>query len=152
MPFIRKIEARAYARATEVFEKVSDAILGIFPENVRQNVAITEEKAEGQSGDSISILSGVLTIRDDCEITFNNILKHLEKRERRAIKRSLDLRVNNNGVFFLRIDKQGAFLGKIRLANNTDVIRARFYFKDRPRCKKEDAILLIEKRLQDAED
>lgn len=152
MPFISKIEARAYARATEITERVSTAILGIFPEDIRQNVSITEEKTKGQSGDTISILSGLLENRDECEITFDYILKHLEKSDRRAIKRSLDLRLNNNSVFFLRIDKQEAFLGKMKLANNTDVIRTRFYFRDRPRCKKKDAILSIEKRLQDAED
>ena len=152
MPFISKIEARAYARATEITERVSTAILGIFPENIRQNVSFSEEKAEGQSGDSISIISGILKNRDECEITFDFILKHLEKSDRRGIKRSLDLRLNNNSVFFLRIDKQEAFLGKMKLANNTDIIRARFYIRDRPRCKKKDAILLIEKRLEDVED
>ncbi len=76
----------------------------------------------------------------------------MEKTDRRAIKRSLDLRLNSNSVFFLRIDKQGAFLEKMKLANNTNIIRARFYIRDRPRCKKKDAILMIEKRLQDAED
>ncbi len=152
MPFISKIEARAYARDTEISERVSSAILGIFPENIRPNVSLSEEKAEGQSGDSISIVSGLLKNKDECEITFDFILKHLEKSDLRAIKRSLDLRLNNNCVFFLRIDKQGAFLGKMRLANNTDVIRARFYFRNRPRCKKKDAMIVIEKRLHEAED
>jgi RNA binding exosome subunit len=152
MPFIRKIEARAYSRATELSESVSTAICGIFPENVRQNITISEERAEGQSGDLISIVSGLLDNRDECETSFDFMLKHMEKKDLRAIKRSLDLRLNNNCVFFLRIDKQGAFLGKIRLADNADVIRTRIYFRDSPRCKKKDAILLIEKRLQDAED
>lgn len=152
MPFIRKIEARAYSRVTEISERVSTAILGVFPENVRQNVSVSEEKTRGQSGDAISIVSGLLENRDDCETTFDFILKQLEKSDLRAIKRSLDLRLDSHCVFFLRIDKQGAYLGKIRLANKTDVIRARFYFRDSPRCKKKDAVLLIEKRLQDAED
>ena len=152
MPFIRKIEARAYARATEISERVSTAILGIFPENVRQNVSISEEIAEGQSGDSISIISGVLDNTNDCEISFDYILEQMKKEDLRAIKRTLDLRLSDNCVFFLRIDKQGAFLGKIRLTNNADVIRAKIYFRDSPRCKKKDAILLIEKRLQDAEE
>ncbi|MFW9843415.1 MAG: RNA-binding domain-containing protein [Candidatus Thorarchaeota archaeon] len=152
MPFIRKIEARAYSRATEISERVSNAICSIFPENVRQNVSFSEESAEGQSGDSITIITGLLDIKDQCEISFDFMLKHMEKKDRRAIKRTLDLRLNNNCVFFLRIDKQGAFLGKIRLADNADVIRTRIYFKDSPRCKKNDAISLIEKRLQDAED
>ena len=152
MPFIRKIEARAYSRATEISERVSTAICGIFPEDVRQNVSFSEEMAEGQSGDSISIVTGLLDNRNECEISFDYMLKQMEKKDRRAIKRTLDLRLNNNCVFFLRIDKQGAFLGKIRLADNADVIRTRIYFRDSPRCKKKDAILLIEKRLQDAED
>ncbi len=152
MPFIRKIEARAYSRATEISERVSTAICGIFPEDVRQNVSFSEEMAEGQSGDSISIVTGLLDNRNECEISLDYMLKQMEKKDRRAIKRTLDLRLNNNCVFFLRIDKQGAFLGKIRLADNADVIRTRIYFRDSPRCKKKDAILLIEKRLQDAED
>ena len=152
MPFIRKIEARAYSRATEISERVSTAICGIFPEDVRQNVSFSEEMAEGQSGDSISIITGLLDNRNECEISLDYMLKQMEKKDRRAIKRTLDLRLNNNCVFFLRIDKQGAFLGKIRLADNADVIRTRIYFRDSPRCKKKDAILLIEKRLQDAED
>jgi len=152
MPFIRKIEARAYSRATEISERVASAICGIFPENIRHKIAISEERAEGQSGDSISIVSGLLDTREDCEISFDFMLKGMEKKDRRSIKRTLDLRLNNNCVFFLRIDKQGAFLGKIRLADNADVIRARIYFRDSPRCKKRDAISLIEKRLQEAED
>jgi RNA binding exosome subunit len=107
---------------------------------------------EGQSGDSISIITGTLDKRDECEPSFDFILKQMEKKDRRALKRTLDLRLNNNCVFFLRIDKQGAFLGKIRLADNADVIRSRIYFSDSPRCKKKDAISLIEKRLRDAED
>ena len=151
MPFIRKIEARVYSRATEITDRVATAILNLFPEDVRENVSITEEKAEGQSGDAISILSGLLKNQDDCERTFDFILTNMEKKDRRTIKRSLDLRLNNNCVFFLRIDKQGAFLEKIRLADNADVIRARFYFRDSPRCKKDDAMLLIEQRLKNAE-
>jgi RNA-binding protein len=151
MPFIRKIEARVYSRATEIIDRVATAVLNLFPEDVRKNVSITEEKAEGQSGDDICILSGLLKNQDDCELTFDFILNNMEKKDRRTLKRSLDLRLNDNCVFFLRIDKQGAFLEKIRLANNTDVIRVRFYFRDSPRCKKKDAMLLIEQRLRDAE-
>ncbi|MCJ7817675.1 MAG: hypothetical protein MUP60_02390 [Candidatus Thorarchaeota archaeon] len=151
MPFICKIEARVYSRATEVTERVGTAVLNIFPEGVRENVSISEEKVEGQSGDAISILSGELKDREKCETTFDFILKHMDKKDRRIVMRSLDLRFSDDCVFFLRIDKQGAFLGKIRLANNTDVINARFHFKDSPRCKKKDAMLLIEQRLQNEE-
>ena len=100
MPFIRKIEARAYSRATEISDRVSTAICGIFPEDVRQNVSFSEEMVEGQSGDSISIVTGLLDNRNECEISLDYMLKQMEKKDRRAIKRTLDLRLNNNCVFF----------------------------------------------------
>ena len=151
MPFIRKIEARAYARVTEITERVTDAVLNVFPEDLRQNVLVTEERAEGQSGDKIFIITGVLDNSEECDRTFSFILNSMKKSDHGTIKRSLDLRLDDNCVFFLRIDKQGAFLGKIRLADNADVIRAQIYSKDSPKCKPEDAIHLIEQRLQDVE-
>jgi len=152
MPFIKKIDARVYARATELSERVTTAILGIFPEEVRENVSITEETVEGQVGDQILIISGVLDNKHECEMSFDFMLRHMDKRNRRSIKRTLDLRLNKNCILFLRIDKQGAYLGKIRLADDADVIRVKIYFKDTPRCKPRDAISLIEERLQDAEE
>lgn len=151
MPFIRKIEARAYARATEITERVTNAVLNVFPEEIRQNVMIKEEKAEGQSGDNILIITGLLDNSEDCELTFDFILNNMKKIDRGTIRRSLDLRLDENCVFFLRIDKQGAFLRKVLLANNADVIRVRVYIKDSPRCKPENAMHFIEQRLQDTE-
>jgi len=151
MPFIRKIEARAYARATEFTERVTDAVLNIFPEEIRQYVIVTEEKAEGQSGDKIFIITGILDSFEECDLAFNFILKNMKKSDRGEIERSLDLRLDDNCVFFLRIDKQGAFLRKIRLANNADVIRVQIYFKDSPKCKPEDAMHFIEQYLQGTE-
>jgi len=151
MPFIRKIEARAYVRATEIIERVSTAVLNVFPEEIKQNVLVAEEWAEGQAGDRISIITGVLDNSEDCGHTFNFILNNMEKSGRGEIRRSLDLRLNDNCVFFLRIDKQGAFLRKIRLANNADVIRLQIYFKDSPKCKPEDAMNFIMQSLQDTE-
>jgi RNA binding exosome subunit len=151
MPFIRKIEARAYARATEITDRVADAILNIFPEELRQNVITTGESVEGQSGDEIVIFTGVLESTEDCGLTFDYIINNLQKSDRGTLRRSLDLRLNAKSVFFLRIDKQGAFLERLRLADNADVIRTRIYFKDNPKCKPEDAIHFIEQRLLDTE-
>ncbi len=151
MPFIRKIEARAYVRATEIIERVSNAVLAIFPEEIRPNVLIAEEWVEGQAGDKISIITGVLEDPEDCGHTFKFVLKNMKKADLGEIKRSIDLRLDDRSVFFLRIDKQGAFLSKIRLANNADVIRLQIYFKDSPKCKPEDAIHFIEQSLQNSE-
>ena len=150
MPFISKIEARAYARATEILERVETAVSTIFPEELRSSISMTTTSVEGQSGDTISIVRGVFETKELCERAFEFILREIKEEGRRALERSTDLRLDKNCVFFLRIDKQAALLGKLKMDNDVDIISVRVYFRDYPRCKREDTIQLIERYIEDA--
>jgi RNA binding exosome subunit len=150
MPFIDKIETRAYARATEVPDRVVVSILTLFPEHLKQRVLVQVTRAEGQMGDAITIIAGVLTGQDDCDSVLGYILGQMDRQSIRTIERSLNIRLDEQCVFFLRIDKQAAFQGTIRMANESDVISVRFHFKQYPRCRRDDLRLLIEDRLRTA--
>jgi RNA binding exosome subunit len=113
MPFVSKIEARAYARATEVSERVVSAVLSIFPEHLRQSVLTESSKAEGQVGDTITIVSGTLDGEEDCEATLDYLFGQMDRQSKRIIERSLDIRLEDQCIFFLRIDKQAAFQGLV---------------------------------------
>lgn len=148
MPFISKIEARAYVRATEIIERVVTAVSNIFPVEARPIISITISSAEGQVGDSISIVSVLLEGRENCEAVFDFILKEMKIEGQKALKRSIELRLDDDCVFFLRIDKQVAYLEEVKITDKTDIISARFHFRDYPRCKRDDVIKMIESRLQ----
>ncbi|MBN2229815.1 MAG: hypothetical protein JW779_09505 [Candidatus Thorarchaeota archaeon] len=148
MPFITRIEARAYARATEILERVTSSVLALFPEDVKSRVKLSTINAEGLVGDMISIITAVFENKDSCVAVFDYIFSQLDKMSRRALQISLELRVDEHCVLFLRFDKQAAFLGKIRLIDEPDVISVRFHFMEYPRCERNDAILFIEERLQ----
>jgi RNA binding exosome subunit len=150
MPFVSKIETRAYARATEVSERVVSAVLSIFPERLRQSVLIKSSKAEGQVGDTITIVSGVLEGQEDCDVTLDHLFGQMDSQSKKIIERSLDIRLDDQCVFFLRIDKQAAFQGLVRMANGQDVITVKLYFKQHPRCKPNDVISVVEERLRTA--
>ncbi len=150
MPFVNKIEARAYARATEVLERVALSVQSIFPENVRQELVMSKSKAEGQAGDAILVISATLEGQENCEPVLDYIFEQMDNQGRRAIERSLDIRLDDECVFFLRIDKQAALLGNMKVAGESDLISARFHFKQYPRCKREEVILSIESRLRAA--
>ena len=152
MPFISKIEARAYARATEILERVETAVSTIFPEELRSSISMTTTSVEGQSGDTISIVSGVLGTKELCERVFEFILGEIKTEGRRTLERSIDLRLDKNCVFFMRFDKQAAFLGDLKIDNEVDIISVRVFFRDYPRCKREDTVQMIERYLQDAGD
>ena len=148
MPFISKIEARAYARATEILERVETAVLNLFPELMRPLISMKISSAEGQSGDVISIVSSELEGKENCQTTFDFVLSEMKRESQRALRRSIDLRLDNDCVLFLRIDKQAAYLGEVELTDKSDVISVRFHFRDYPRCKRNDATQIIENQLQ----
>ena len=148
MPFVTKIEVRAYARATEVSDRVAASIMFIFPERLRQRVSVSMSNAEGQAGDEIMVISATLKGQEDCDGVLNYILEQMDSHSLRALERSLDIRLDEKCILFLRIDKQAAFLGVMKLADDSDVVSARFHFKQYPRCKREEVKLMLENQLR----
>jgi len=150
MPFVNRIEARAYSRVTEVQERVTSSVQSLFPENLRQKLVISMSKAEGQVGDTIQVITAILEGQENCEPVIDYVFEQMDSQSRRAIERSLDVRLDEDCIFFLRIDKQAAFLGSMKIAGESDLISTRFHFKHYPRCKRKEVMLLIESRLRSA--
>ncbi|MHA2025440.1 MAG: RNA-binding domain-containing protein [Candidatus Thorarchaeota archaeon] len=150
MTFVAKIEARAYSRATELSERVESAILNLFPEEFRKDVEMSFTKAEGHSGYNIQIVVARLKNKAGCESTLDRIITGFDDRDRRRVRNSLLRRLNENCIFFLRIDKQAAFQGKIALADEADIISVRIDIRQYPSCKQEDAVTMLENRFQAA--
>ncbi len=150
MTFVAKIEARAYSRATELPERVESAILNLIPEEFRKDVEVNTTYVEGHSGDDIQIIKVQLNNRAGSEATLDYIFNSFDDRDRRRVHNSLLLRLNANCLFFLRIDKQAAFQGKIILADGPDVISVRIDIRKIPKCRQEDAKIMLENRLQAA--
>jgi RNA binding exosome subunit len=150
MSFVAKVESRAYSRATEASDRVVAAILNLYPENYRELVESKSTKVEGQSGDNILIIESHLKNKIGCEATLNYILEKLDKKDRRRLSSSLIRRMDRNCLFFIRIDKQAAFLDDIVLAKGPDVISVQIHIRQYPRCKQEDAVTMLEERLREA--
>jgi RNA binding exosome subunit len=139
MPFVSKIEARAYSRGTEVVERVTEAVLNLYPEELRDSVEIEAESTESHRNTEIIVILASLEIRPHCEQTFARIIEGLSERERKTLRRTLSRRLDDQCVLFLRIDKQASYLGEIRLASNSDVISVRVHLREYPRCLRSDA-------------
>jgi RNA binding exosome subunit len=150
MSFVAKIEARAYSRATEIPDRVVEAILNIFPEAFREHVELESTKVEGQSGDEILIVESVLDSEPGSIATLDYIFERLEVRDRRRLGNSLNRRLDQNCIFFVRIDKQAAFMDNIELAKGPDVISIQIHIRQYPKCRQNDAIAMLSERLRAA--
>jgi RNA binding exosome subunit len=147
MCYVAKIEARAFSRATEVPERVIDAILNLYAEEFRELVQFESTKVEGHSGDEILIVEAILKNKVGCEATLNHIFGGLDERDRRRLRNSILRRINRNCLFFVRIDKQAAFLEDIKLAKGPDVISIQVHIQQYPKCRQEDVRTMLENRL-----
>ena len=150
MSFVAKVETRAHSRATEVSDRVIEAILNLYPEKFRELVKLESTKVEGQSGDDILIVASKLKDKVGCETTLDYIFGKLDERDRRHLSNSLARRIDSNCLFFVRIDKQAAFLDEIVLEKGPDVIIVKIHIRQYPRCRQEDAITMLENRLRAA--
>lgn len=145
-----RIEARAYCRATEIAERVRSAILFLFPEEIRSTLKTASTQAEGHVGDRIAVITSSLERRRACEQVLTYIFAALTDAERQIVETSLESRLDDQCTLFLRIDKQAAFLGRLQLTTEPDVILLKIHFRDYPKCLREEAANTIIEKLREA--
>ncbi len=148
MPFVSRVETRAYSRGTEVVERVTEAVLNLYPEDLRDSVKISTELTESHRNTEIVVILAFIENRHACEQTFNRIVESFSDRDRKALRKTLSRRLDDQCVLFLRIDKQASYLGETRLANDSDVISVRIHLREYPKCLRSKAEEFLADRLQ----
>jgi RNA binding exosome subunit len=112
----RGLYARAFAHATEDLDKVKVALA-----NVIGPQELTTLATEGIHGNPLTILEGS-TSDPDC---VPQLFSKLDREDLQTILHTLDNRVDEGCNLFLKLDKQSAFLGQVRLDRGDDVISVR---------------------------
>ena len=148
MPYVSRIEARAYSRATEVLDRVRSAILNLYPPNAQESVKFEMTNTTSHHLSPIAIVNATLEKKQLCGETLEFMLNSFSESDKRTLKNTLQNRLDEKCSLFLRIDKQAAFLGKIQLADTPDLITIRVQLIQYPRCVRDDALTLISMHLE----
>jgi RNA binding exosome subunit len=148
MVTIRRIDARAHVRATEVPDRVLTAITNIFPKTLQEELVTTWTKVEAHSGIPMSIVTIVLEKTKACFSAFDSIIDNLPKPDRKTLSRTIEARLDDQCVFYLRLEKQEAFLERLKLAIGPDVISLQIHLQQYPRCKQDDVVEFLTNRLE----
>ncbi|RDE13325.1 MAG: hypothetical protein C4K49_08785 [Candidatus Thorarchaeota archaeon] len=144
MSYFAEFEARGHSRPTEILERVSTAVLNVFPEELRGRVKVETQMAEGYNRTTIAVISAVLRAKSPCETAVRHLLRELSSDDRRTLAATLMQRIDERCVLFVRIDKQAAYLGHLKLATGPDMISVKVHIQQYPRCTQETAASLIE--------
>ncbi len=111
------IELRAFCHATEEEERVVAALRTVTPEGeVRRDVV------EGHFGNPLVILTAKVEAAGDVKAVWSRVVAAFGKAE---TLRDLLARLDDDGVYHVRIEKQRAYAGSIEKASGADVIALR---------------------------
>ncbi|WP_435093720.1 RNA-binding protein [Halorubrum sp. N11] len=102
------VDLRAFAYATEDEKRVADALRTFLPEDAE----LDRVENVGHHGDRIVVLSARIENADGMRHVLDR-LSGLDEVDR--VIDELDQRVDDNCALFLRVDKQAAFRGEVRL-------------------------------------
>ena len=114
---IEWIRVSAVVHSTEDREKVGEAIATLFPFEFE----IYVNKARGHYGNPIEYLEVELSKKKEIDGFWKNLMKSLGD-QRKELVENIDERINGQNVLHIRIDKQRAYFGEIKLSEGGDSI------------------------------
>ncbi|MDF9747108.1 RNA-binding protein [Natrinema salsiterrestre] len=108
------VDLRTFCYATEDEKRVEEALRTFLPDGDDEPFELERTESEGHYGDRILVLSARVENADDVRHVLSR-LADLESFD--ELIDELDERVTENTELFLRLDKQAAFGGDVRLGD-----------------------------------
>jgi len=122
------VDFRFCAHATEDVEKVIKAVQTVLQVyNEEDEIGFNKNTVEGHYGNPITFFDARIKNKKVIKAVVENLAANLGSFEKAELSRTLD-RCFEKGSLYLRLDKQAAFQGKIKLVTS-DPIRVRIRFR-----------------------
>jgi RNA binding exosome subunit len=121
------VELSFFAHATEDRDKVLKAVRNLLPAEFVEEVDMSRKNLKGEYGNPIVFHKAMIRNPELAETIIRNIGLNLSPLDKETLSDELDLRLKK-GNLYLRLDKQAAFKGKIKLCKS-DPIRLRVRFR-----------------------
>ena len=121
MPRVEKISIQVLCHATEDVKKVLKAVQNVVGSEAAEKLSMTSENLKGYYGDPVTLLRIFLLEKEVCEKVFSRILSSLSEAEREELWRERSKKGKHGGKLFVRLDKQEAFLGKLRQSDKDPI-------------------------------
>ena len=121
---VREVEISAFSHATEDEDKVEKAITNLLPEENR-DLWLTRKTLKGYHGDPITIVAGKIRTKKGATGVLRRVVHELSSLDQQRLLDELEERLDDGGNFHIRLDKQNAYLGKVRILE-TDPVKMKF--------------------------
>jgi RNA binding exosome subunit len=140
---IHYILFRTQSHATEDVERVREALARVLP----ADTPVDALETEGYFGNPITILTARLEKK--AAVAYMDFLKQrLPESDRKALVAELPERIDEDCFFYLRLSKQDAFLGDVRITYAEDAISLRGKLEAYP-AKQETCLRQVRKHFDE---
>jgi RNA-binding protein len=126
---IAYVTIRVFSHATEDPQKVQTAIRNTLPETLQVQLVFTQTSLTGHHGNPIVVQEAKLTDRQALPSVLEKLGVDLSTLDKAQLNEELRLHIEKRNLY-LRLDKQSAFLGKLKLGSN-DAIHFKIHFKNK---------------------
>lgn len=133
---IDKVSFRAFVAATEDEIRVREALSVFVPLD-----RITKVTATGHFGNEIQILEAALR-RKEAAAFLSILHEQLPEDELQRLRREIEVRLEGESHFHLRLDKQAAYKGLLRLTDSKDALDVTILVKTFP-ARREEALKIL---------
>jgi len=124
---IAYIDVRVFAHATEDLDKVVKAVYNILPTELADEIVFKKTNLKGYYRNPIILLETRIKKRDAAKTVFGKLASGLSSLDKELLNNEIKQRLNK-GNLFIRLDKQSAYLNKLKLRSD-DPIHFRIHFR-----------------------
>jgi len=133
---VTKIITSCFINATEREEKVTDALMNLFPEELKEKIKINKTNLEGHYGNPITILNAEIDDKKLIDLFIKHLSGLLGATEKKELAREFENHLDDKSNFYIRLDKQIAYMKKFCFQQQ-DPIKIKIKLKKSKRLPKE---------------
>ena len=119
---ILSVEISFMVHETENSQKVLTAVRNIMPRRYVNDILFKTERLWGHYKNLVILGKTTLNVKKIAYVFVKTLYKNLKKNDRDEIAKTFKRRLDAKNIFFLRLDKQKAYFGKIQLGNMDPIL------------------------------
>jgi len=120
------VDVRFCAHATEDVDKVVMAVQNVLPSDHIEDISFKRSNLEGHYGNPIAFFDARIKDKETVRALVENLSANLNMLDKEELGRTIN-RCVEKGSLYIRLDKQAALKGKIKLVTSDPIhIRIRF--------------------------
>ncbi|MFQ5758783.1 MAG: RNA-binding domain-containing protein [Candidatus Bathyarchaeia archaeon] len=121
------IDVRFSVHATEDPDKVIKAVRQVLPADYADDVVFKKKTLRGHYRNPITLFETRIKKKEIVKALLTNVFSNLKEPDRESLLEEIDLHMEK-GSLYVRLDKQAAFQGEMKLCT-ADPIRVRIRFR-----------------------